>query len=214
MILLTIITGVVYPLAVTAVAQVAFPHEANGSLIEKPVPGSHPATRGNSRDWRSGASTQKDWVGSELVGQSFSEPGHFWSRPSATAPMANNGLGGSGSNQATTNPALVEAVQGRIAKLRAEDPENKSAIPVDLVTASGSGLDPQISEAAALYQADRVARVRKLDPYTVNKLVLSHTEKPTIGVLGQPRVNVLKLNMALDALALETSKPTSSDANE
>jgi K+-transporting ATPase ATPase C chain len=197
--MLTIVTGVAYPIAVTLVAQVAFPHAANGSLFER-LPSANPTTHGNSRDWRSGSSAQKNWVGSELVGQAFSDPKYFWSRPSATAPVAYNGLGGCGSNQATTNPALAEAVQERITKLRAEDPENKAEIPVDLVTASGSGLDPHISEAAARYQVGRVARVRKIDPYSVNKLVLSHTERPTIGVFGQTRINVLKLNLALDAL--------------
>jgi K+-transporting ATPase ATPase C chain len=200
---MTLITGAAYPLAVTLVAQAAFPHAANGSLLEKSLPGSNPSAHGNSRDGRSGPSRQKHWVGSELVGQSFSDPKYFWGRPSATAPVPYNGLGGSGSNQSATNPALIEAVKDRVAKLRAADPDNTAAVPVDLVTASGSGLDPHISLAAALYQAGRVARVRKIDPDVVNKLVFSHTEHPTIGVFGQTRVNVLKLNLALDSFTPE-----------
>ncbi len=202
--LLTIVTGVAYPVAVTLVAQVVFPRAANGSLFEKPGDVSTVSARGNSRDWRSDSSRHAAWAGSELVGQSFSDPKYFWGRPSASAPVAYNGMAGSGSNQATTNPALVDAVRERIAKLRAEDPENRAPVPIDLVTASASGLDPHLSEAAALYQVGRVARVRKIEPYTLNKLVLSHTERPTVGVLGQTRVNVLKLNLALDAATSET----------
>ena len=198
--LLTIITGVAYPLAVTAIAQMVFPHAANGSLIEKPGASLPAHLHTNPRDWRSDSSTPVEWVGSDLIGQPFAAPQYFWGRPSATGPVAYNGLGGSGSNQATTNPALEDAVRDRVAKLQAADPENKALVPIDLVTASASGLDPHISEAAALYQAQRVARVRNIDPYTVNKLVLSHTLRPTVGVFGQTRVNVLRLNMALDAL--------------
>ena len=212
--LLTIVTGVIYPVAVTMIAQVAFPHSANGSLIQKPETSSGPELRGNSRDGRSGSESQHVWVGSELVGQSFSDPKYFWGRPSATGPMAYHGLGGSGSNQAPTNPALVDAVKARIAKLRAEDPDNEASIPIDLVTASGSGLDPHVTEAAALYQAGRIARVRKIDAETVSKLILSHTERPTAGVLGQARVNVLKLNLTLDRLATKTTDPTDSEGND
>lgn len=212
--LLTVVTGVVYPIAVTVFAQVAFPHAANGSLFEKPGESSSPPSHGNSRDWRAGSSSNKAWIGSELVGQPFSDPKYFWGRPSATAPMTYNGLGGSGSNQATTNPALSDAVRDRVAKLRAEDPDNQAAVPVDLVTASGSGLDPHISEAGALYQVGRVARVRKIDPYSLNKLVIYHTERSTGGILGQARVNVLKLNLALEALTSETASPNSADAKE
>jgi len=197
--LLTILTGVVYPIAVTVVAQGVFPHAANGSLFEKP--GDSPTTHGNSRERRSDDPPHSNWAGSELVGQPFSEPKYFWGRPSSTAPVAYNGLGGSGSNQAPTNPAMIDAVRDRIAKLRAEDPENQAPIPIDLVTASASGLDPHISEAAALYQVGRISRVRKIDPGTISKLILSHTERPTIGILGQTRVNVLKLNLALDVTA-------------
>ena len=199
--LLTILTGVAYPVVVTMVAQVAFPMAANGSLFEKS--GQSPGTQAHSnpRDWREAEDLPQRLgrIRSELVGQPFTDPKYFWGRPSSTAPVAYNGLGGSGSNQAPTNPALTNAVRDRIAKLRAEDPENQATVPVDLVTTSASGLDPHISEAAALYQVDRVARVRKIDPYTVSKLVLSHTERPTMGVFGQTRVNVLKLNLDLDA---------------
>ena len=196
--LLTLLTGVAYPLAITAFAQIAFPRAANGSLFERPDNTSH-VTSENWRDWHSDSSHQGSWAGSNLVGQPFSSPKYFWGRPSATAPVGYNGLGGSGSNQATTNPALVDAVRGRIAKLQAEDPENHAPIPVDLVTTSASGLDPHISEAAAIYQIARIARIRKMDSSTVTRLVLSHLERPTIGIFGVTRVNVLKLNLALDA---------------
>jgi len=209
--LLTILTGVVYPVAVTMIAQAAFPLQANGSLLEKHVDLPSAPARENPRDWRAGSPTHGPYLGSELVGQPFSDPKYFWGRPSSTAPVAYNGLGGSGSNQAPTNPALTDAVRERIAKLRAEDPENRAAVPVDLVTASASGLDPHISEAAALYQVSRVARVRKIEPFTIDKLVHEHIERPTIGVLGQTRVNVLKLNLALDDLA---SKSATADAEK
>ncbi len=174
--LLTIITGVVYPLALTAVA-LAFPVAATGSLV---------------RDGQ-------QIVGSDLVGQQFNEPRYFWGRPSATTP-AYNGLASSGSNQATTNPALVDAVQARIERLHAVDPENTTAIPIDLVTASGSGLDPHISPAGANYQAKRIARLRGLTEKQVHELIKQHTESPTLGILGQARVHVLRLNRSLDAL--------------
>ena len=204
--LLTISTGVAYPLAVTAVAQIGFPKAANGSLFEKPRGAANTPAHGNARDWRSDHTQPPKWAGSELIGQPFSDPKYFWGRPSATAPVAYNGMGGSGSNQAPTNPALVEAVRERVTKLRQDDPDNHAKVPVDLVTASASGLDPHISEAAALYQVGRVARLRKIEPYTLNKLVLSHLERPTIGIFGQTRVNVLKLNLALDAKTEEVSK--------
>jgi K+-transporting ATPase ATPase C chain len=202
--LLTILTGVAYPIAVTLFAQVAFPREANGSLFEKPKQAPHGSAQANWHDWRSDPSHQGTWAGSDLIGQPFAGPGYFWGRPSSTAPVAYNSLGGSGSNQATTNPALLDAVRERIAKLRAEDPDNRAPIPVDLVTASASGLDPHISEAAAIYQIARVARVRKIDPATVTKLVLNHLERPTIGILGHARVNVLKLNLSLDLTSPQT----------
>jgi len=173
---LTVITGVVYPLIVTGIAQVAFPWQANGSLIVK----------------------DGKVIGSALIGQPFDDPKYFWGRPSATTPYAYNASSSSGSNLSPTNPDLVKAVQGRVDALRAADPGNTAPVPVDLVTASGSGLDPDISPAAALYQVPRVARVRQLDPERVRELVAQHTKGRTFGVLGEPRVNVLALNLALD----------------
>lgn len=175
---LSLITGLLYPLAVTGVAQTAFPHQANGSLIMK------------------GGTA----VGSELIGQSFTQPGHFWGRPSATAPMPYNASASGGSNLGPTNPALSEAVKARIAALRAADPGNTRPVPVDLVTASASGLDPHISPAAADYQAARVAKARGLPQAQVQALVQQHTESPWLGLLGEPRVNVLALNFALESL--------------
>ncbi len=173
--LLTFITGVAYPLLVTAVARAAFPRQAQGSVI---------ALDGKER-------------GSTLIGQPFSDPKYFWSRPSATTP-AYNGGSSSGSNLGPTNPALLDAVKARVQALRDADPDNRAPIPVDLVTASASGLDPHVSPAAAEYQIARVARVRGLDPAKVRALVVAHTEGRQFGVLGEPRVNVLELNLALD----------------
>jgi K+-transporting ATPase ATPase C chain len=175
--MMTLITGVAYPLLVTAIAQAAFQGKASGSLIE--------------RDGKV--------VGSALIGQPFSEPKHFWSRPSATAPYPNNAAASSGSNQGPLNPALVDAVAGRIKALRDADPDNAAPVPVDLVTASASGLDPHISPAAAEYQVNRVARARSLDPQKVRALVAQFTDGRQLGFLGEPRVNVLQLNLALDA---------------
>jgi K+-transporting ATPase ATPase C chain len=175
---LTVVTGLVYPGLVTAVAQFAMAGTANGSLIV--------------RDGRP--------VGSALIGQPFSDPKYFWSRPSATAPQPYNGLASGGSNLGPTHPALVEVVAERIAALRAADPENASPVPADLVTASASGLDPHISPAAAEYQIGRVARARGLDPANLRALVQEHTEGRQLGMLGEVRVNVLALNLALDAL--------------
>ncbi|MDO9314931.1 MAG: potassium-transporting ATPase subunit KdpC [Burkholderiaceae bacterium] len=176
--LLTAITGIAYPLAVTGIAQGAFPAAANGSLV---------VVDGKA-------------VGSSLISQAFSAPKYFWSRPSATGPMPNNAGASSGSNLGTNNPALIDAVTSRIAALRAADPGNTAAVPIDLVTASGSGLDPEISLAAAAYQAPRVARSRGMDPATVQSLIEHHAVRPWLGVVGEPRVNVLALNLALDAV--------------
>jgi K+-transporting ATPase ATPase C chain len=176
LILLTLITGVLYPLAVTGVASVAFADKAGGSLLES-----------NGKP-----------VGSELIGQPFSQPRYFWPRPSATSPVPYAADAGAGANLAPTNPALAAAVKNRIDALKAADPQNTQPIPVDLVTASASGLDPHISVAAAEYQVQRIARVRRLSEDQVRRLVEQHTEGRSFGVLGEPRVNVLKLNLALD----------------
>lgn len=181
---LTLVTGVAYPLAVTAVGQAAFPHQAHGSLIVR---------HGKP-------------VGSALIGQNFSDPGHFWGRPSATAEFSNNAAASGGSNQGPLNPTLIDAAKGRLEALRAADPTNTAPVPVELVTASASGLDPHISPAAAQYQLARVAAARKLTPETVKALVAQHTEHPLLGVLGEPVVNVLQLNLALDA-HLANGKP-------
>ena len=178
----TILTGLVYPLVVTGLAQVIFPWQANGSLLV-----------------RNGQA-----VGSELIGQPFDDPKYFWGRLSATSPAgytAFNGdklTGSSGSNYGPLNPTLLEAVQTRIKALQEADPANKAPIPVDLVTASGSGLDPHMSPAAAAYQVGRVARARGLNEDTVRQMVAQHTEGRSLGLLGEPRVNVLALNLALD----------------
>ena len=175
--LLAALTGLLYPLAVTGAARAAFPDQAAGSLVE--------------RDGRV--------VGSRLIGQSFTEPRHFWGRPSATAPAPYDANASGGANLGPLNPALVEAVRGRVAALRAADPGNTAPVPVDLVTTSASGLDPDISPAAARYQIGRVARARGLPPERVAALVERHTEAPWAGFLGTPRVDVLALNLALDA---------------
>jgi K+-transporting ATPase ATPase C chain len=173
---LTLVTGIAYPLAVTGIAQAAFPAQANGSLIMK--------------DGKP--------VGSSLIGQNFSAPGHFWGRPSATSPQPYNAAASSGSNQGPLNPALADAVKARVQALREADPGNTAPVPADLVTASASGLDPHISPAAAEYQVRRVARERKLDAERVRALVRENTEMPLFGLLGEARVNVLRLNLALD----------------
>jgi K+-transporting ATPase ATPase C chain len=182
LIVLTVLTGVLYPLAVTGVAQLLFPRQANGSLIMKEGgPNGRPA-------------------GSELIGQPFDDPKYFWGRPSATGPFPYNAAASSGSNLGPTNDALTTAVKDRIPALKAADPDNAAPVPIDLVTASGSGLDPHISPAAADYQVHRVAKIRGLDETKVRALVEAHTEGRQFGLLGEPRVNVLELNLALDGL--------------
>lgn len=175
--LLSAFTGLLYPAAVTGAAQALFPAQAAGSLV--------------MRDGKP--------VGSALIGQNFSDPKHFWGRPSATAPQPYNASASGGSNQGPLNPALADAVKARVEALRAADPGNTAPVPVDLVTASASGLDPDISPAAAHYQAARVARERGMAPDQVNALIVKNTQKPLWGVLGESRVNVLALNLALDA---------------
>ncbi len=184
--LMTVLTGVAYPLLVTGVAQGLFPQQANGSQIEK----------------------DGKVVGSALIGQPFSDPGYFWGRPSATGPVPYNAGASSGSNLGPTNPALADAVRARIAVLHAADPGNTAPIPVDLVTTSASGLDPHISPAAADYQVARVARARGMDAGAVAALVARYTEDRQFGVLGEPRVNVLQLNLALDT-AVKGPSPAS-----
>jgi K+-transporting ATPase ATPase C chain len=174
---LTVLTGLAYPMVVTGIGQLAFAEQAAGSLIV--------------RDGKP--------VGSALIGQNFSDPKYVWGRPSATAPQPYNASASSGSNLGPLNPALADAVKGRIQALRAADPGNTAPVPVDLVTASGSGLDPHVSVAAAQFQAARVARARHLRLVQVQQLIERHTEGRLWGFLGEPRVNVLQLNLALDA---------------
>ncbi len=175
----TLLLGGVYPLAVTVVAQLAWPRQANGSLIEK----------------------DGKVIGSSLIGQPFNDPAYFWSRPSATAPAYNGGAS-SGSNLGPLNPALLTAVGDRVAALRKADPDNPSPVPVDLVTASASGLDPHISPAAAAYQLKRVARARHLSESTLQGLIQKHTAGRWLGLLGEPAVNVLELNLDLDQIKI------------
>jgi K+-transporting ATPase ATPase C chain len=172
----TVLTGLAYPAAMTGLARLLLPRQAGGSIV---VHGGAPA-------------------GSALVGQPFADPRWFWGRPSATAPVPYNGRSSAGSNLGPSNPALHDAVKGRVAALRAADPGNDAPVPVDLVTASGSGLDPHVSPAAALYQVPRDARARGLPPERVRALVEERIERPALGLLGAPRVNVLALNQALD----------------
>ena len=175
---MTLLTGIVYPFAVTGLAQALFSRQANGSLIK----------------------IAEGKTASGLIGQPFSEPRYFWGRPSATTPVAYNGASSVGSNRGPSNPAFRETVRKRIALLRAADPENRLPVPVDLVTASGSGLDPHISPAAALYQVPRVSKARGIDEGKVAELVRKHIQGRQFGILGEPMVNVLRLNAALDAL--------------
>jgi len=178
-VLLSVLTGVIYPAVVTGLAQLLFPQQANGSLM----------TVSNGKT-----------TGSSLIGQPFNNPGHFWGRPSATAPFPYNAGASSGSNLGPTNPALVDAVKARIQALKAVDPDNKAPVPVDLITASGSGLDPHISPAAADYQINRVAKTRNMKPEKLRALVDANTASRQWGLFGEPRVNILTLNLALDAI--------------
>lgn len=178
LILLTVLTGLIYPFLVTALAQIIFPFQANGSLIHR----------------------QGEIIGSELIGQSFSDAKYFWSRPSATTPFPYNAAASSGSNLGPTNPALFDSIKKRIDALHQVDTNNSLAVPVDLITASASGLDPHISPAAAYYQVPRVAQARHLPAETIQQLVDKNIENRQWGFLGEARVNVLKLNLALDAL--------------
>jgi K+-transporting ATPase ATPase C chain len=177
--LFTVLTGLLYPLVITGIAQAAFGHAASGSIV----------TRGDKP------------IGSSLIGQDFSDPKYFWGRPSATSPQPYAGTASSGSNLGPLNPALIDGIKGRIQALRAADPGNGAPLPVDLVTASASGLDPQESIAAALYQAPRVARVRGMPVAAVREVIAAHSETRWLGAFGEPRVNVLALNLALDDLA-------------
>ena len=176
--LFSVLTGFLYPMVVTGIAQVLLPHQANGSLILK----------------------DGEALGSELIGQQFSEPRYFWSRPSVTSPFPYNAAASTGSNLGPTNPDLAQSIQEQISALQAEDPHAALPVPVDLVTSSASGLDPHISIAAALYQITRVAKARGLDEQAVRHLVDQYTEGRQLGFLGEPRVNVLKLNLALDEI--------------
>ena len=176
-VLLTLLTGVAYPALITVIAQVMFYDQANGSVLER---GGKP-------------------VGSALIGQTFDDPSYFWGRPSATGPTGYNSAASSGSNLGPTNPALLDAIKGRVAAIRAAHPDQAGAVPADLVTASASGLDPHISPAAAEYQVARVAKARSLSADQVRELIGSNTEGRTFGVLGEPRVNVLRLNLELNA---------------
>jgi K+-transporting ATPase ATPase C chain len=182
---LTVMTGALYPLGITGVAALIFPKQSDGSLIEK----------------------DGQVLGSRLVGQPFDDPKYFWGRPSATGPFAYNAAASSGSNQGPTNDALKKAVADRVAALKAADPENAAPIPIDLVTASGSGLDPHITSAAAAYQVRRVAKARGVEEELVRRLVSEKTEGRQWGVFGEPRVNVLELNLALDGIAKIASSP-------
>jgi len=179
-VVLSVVTGVLYPLLVTGLARTLFPHEASGSLLRDDM---------------------GQVIGSSLIGQTFTDPKRFWARPSATSPMPYNAANSGGSNQGPLNPALIDAVKSRIEALKAADPGNTAPIPVDLVSASASGLDPHISLAAALYQAGRVARLRGLSDDAMRTLLADHTEGRLLGVLGEPRVNVLQLNLALERAA-------------
>ncbi len=207
---LTILTGIVYPLGVTLLAQTMFPWQANGSLLYRP--------QGDADGEGEGSASRYNWyeagvddgtappipIGSELIGQAFGGEQYFWGRPSATGPVPYNAAASTGSNLGPTNPAQLDAVRERVAALRKAHRDELSPTPIDLVTASGSGLDPHISPAAADYQVPRVAKARGLSEYVVRRLVVEHTEGRTLGLLGEPRVNVLLLNLALDRLSADS----------
>jgi K+-transporting ATPase ATPase C chain len=178
LVLMTLLVGIVYPLVITGAAKAVFPHQAAGSLIYQ----------------------DGKLIGSTLIGQSFSDPKYFWGRPSATTPQPYNGLASTGSNLGPLNPALIDAVKANAKALHDADPDNQRPVPVDLVTASASGLDPEVSLAAAEYQAARVARARHLEPTQVEALINSHARGRLWGFIGEPRINVLELNLALDRL--------------
>jgi K+-transporting ATPase ATPase C chain len=180
LLLMTVLLGIVYPVVITGIAKVAFPNQAAGSLVMK-----------NGKA-----------IGSTLIGQNFTAPKYFWGRPSATGNAPYNGVASAGSNLGPLNPALTDAIKARVEALRAADPGNNASVPVDLVTASGSGLDPEISVAAAQYQLARVAKARGLTNEAVQKLIDAHTQGRRLGFLGEPRVNVLELNLALDSANL------------
>jgi K+-transporting ATPase ATPase C chain len=175
---MTLLLGFVYPLLITGIARLAFPRQAAGSLIQK----------------------DDKIIGSRLIGQSFSEPGHFWGRPSATAPQAYNAMASAGSNLGPLNPALIDSVKANVMRLHDADPDNTLPVPVELVTASASGLDPEISPAAAHYQAARVAKARGIAPQQIESLITAHQRGRLFEFIGEPRVNVLELNLALDAM--------------
>jgi K+-transporting ATPase ATPase C chain len=179
----TVLTGFVYPLAITGIAQAAFRQAASGSILMR----------------------EGKPIGSSLIGQNFSDPKHFWGRPSATTPQPYAGTGSTGSNLGPLNPALTDGIKVHIQALHDADPGNTGPVPVDLVTASASGLDPEESLAAALYQVPRIARLRNLDPQVLRTLIGAHTQGRWLGLLGEPRVNVLELNLALDSLATQSS---------
>jgi potassium-transporting ATPase KdpC subunit len=178
LVLMTLLLGIAYPLVITGAAKAAFSHQAAGSLLYQ----------------------DGKLIGSTLIGQSFSDPRYFWGRPSATTPQPYNGLASTPSNLGPLNPALIDAVKANAKALHDADPDNQQPVPVDLVTASASGLDPEVSVAAALYQAARVARARHLEPAPVEALIKAHERQRLWGFAGEPRVNVLELNLALDQL--------------
>lgn len=200
---LTLVTGVAYPLAVTLIAQIVFPHQANGSIIYAPLKEAADQHI-NIRDWwGKGRKTpeQAKSLGSELIGQQFTSERCFWARPSVTAPTPYNAAASTGSNFGPTNPAQLDAVQQRAEALRKASSDKRSPVPIDLVTASGSGLDPHISPAAAEYQVPRIAKARGTGDYEVRRVIGESVEGRTFGVLGEPRINVLRLNLALDEMS-------------